>query len=192
MYKFGSFATPEHELSLDGVSSHFHYPVSQDIPRSSSRIFDFDWPNAVEHPFFYVGIYSAIGLASVFVSLSSVVAQYTGALRASRTLFKSIQILRLISCELIYFGVQTIARVGRASYVQVCFLMLPWGLISKYLRFHDTTPQGMHPVCMSEALTKIARPYAQSVWKGKFGLNILCLNYIIHSRIRTSKLLMDL
>jgi ABC-type multidrug transport system fused ATPase/permease subunit len=49
-----------------------------------------NWPSAIKHPLFYVGIYSAIGLANALVSVSSIVAQYTGALRASRILFKQL------------------------------------------------------------------------------------------------------
>jgi hypothetical protein len=42
----------------------------------------------MEHPMFYVAIYAAIGLSGALVSVFSVTAQYTGALRASRVLFK--------------------------------------------------------------------------------------------------------
>ena len=37
---------------------------------------------------FYVGIYAAIGLGGALVNVSSVAAQYTGALRASRIMFR--------------------------------------------------------------------------------------------------------
>lgn len=39
---------------------------------------------------FYVGIYAAIGIANALASVLSVIAQYTGALRASRILFKQL------------------------------------------------------------------------------------------------------
>lgn len=39
---------------------------------------------------FYVGIYAAIGIANALASVLSVIAQYTGALRASRILFKKL------------------------------------------------------------------------------------------------------
>ena len=55
---------------------------------SKTGLLGIDWPNANEHPLFYVGIYAAVGAVSVLVSISSSVAQYTGALRASRVLFK--------------------------------------------------------------------------------------------------------
>jgi ABC-type multidrug transport system fused ATPase/permease subunit len=49
-----------------------------------------DLPRAQEHPLFYVGIYAAIGLSSGFVAILSTATQYTGALRASRKLFKQL------------------------------------------------------------------------------------------------------
>ena len=49
-----------------------------------------NFPPAREKPLFYVGVYALIGLASVLVSLCSVATQYTGALRASRLLFKQL------------------------------------------------------------------------------------------------------
>ena len=44
----------------------------------------------MEHPLFYVGVYSAIGVAGGLASIASYNAQYTGALRASRRLFKEL------------------------------------------------------------------------------------------------------
>jgi hypothetical protein len=49
-------------------------------------------PRARDHPLFYVGIYSLIGLASVIVALLSTIAMFLGALRASRLLFKRLLI----------------------------------------------------------------------------------------------------
>ena len=46
------------------------------------------WPDANEHPLYYVGIYAVIGLSIVLSSSLSSMTQYTGALKASRTLFK--------------------------------------------------------------------------------------------------------
>ena len=46
------------------------------------------WPSAQDHPFFYVGIYALISLGGAFVNILAAIAQYTGALRASRILFK--------------------------------------------------------------------------------------------------------
>jgi hypothetical protein len=62
------------------------YPVlTQATNVLSLRI---DWPKATEHPLFYVAVYAAIGLGSALANILSVSAQYTGALRASRILFK--------------------------------------------------------------------------------------------------------
>ncbi|KAF9258421.1 P-loop containing nucleoside triphosphate hydrolase protein [Marasmius fiardii PR-910] len=57
---------------------------------SDEGLFGIQWPSAHEHPLFYVGIYAAIGLGNVLVNICSVVAQYTGALRASRLLFRQL------------------------------------------------------------------------------------------------------
>lgn len=45
-------------------------------------------PSAAENPWFYLGVYTAIGMFGILVQLLAVVVQYTGALRASRVLFK--------------------------------------------------------------------------------------------------------
>jgi hypothetical protein len=66
---------------------HSHvYPV---LTQARSVLsFRVDWPKATEHPLFYVGVYAAIGLGGALVTILSVSAQYVGALRASRILFK--------------------------------------------------------------------------------------------------------
>lgn len=86
-YAFRSFATAEHEIPMDGHFTYHQYSPYQTIP-AKKGIFGVEWPSAVEHPLFYIGIYSAIGFASALASVLSVTAQYTGALRASRILFK--------------------------------------------------------------------------------------------------------
>ncbi|KAF9230741.1 ABC transporter type 1, transmembrane domain-containing protein [Melanogaster broomeanus] len=48
----------------------------------------FNLPDANEHPLFYVSIYGAIGMATALVSVASTTVQYTGALKASRTVFR--------------------------------------------------------------------------------------------------------
>jgi hypothetical protein len=58
-------------------------------------MFGLDLPNPVKHPLFYIGVYAVIGLGIALVGVVSVVAQYTGALRASRILFKWVFILCL-------------------------------------------------------------------------------------------------
>ncbi|KAI0672201.1 multidrug resistance-associated ABC transporter [Trametes maxima] len=47
-------------------------------------------PAAQQHPYFYIGIYAAITLATGLVNIAGVVTQYTGALRASRILFDTL------------------------------------------------------------------------------------------------------
>ena len=73
---------------MDGHLLHFQLPHSHQSAFSVRSFFHIDWPSASEHPLFYVGIYAAIGLLNALCTLLSVAAQYTGALRASRVLFK--------------------------------------------------------------------------------------------------------
>jgi hypothetical protein len=81
--------TYEHEIQFDAyLPSHHHFTFFQSLFTTTKKIFGFDLPNAVEHPFFYIGVYAGIGTATALVGVMSVVAQYTGALRASRILFK--------------------------------------------------------------------------------------------------------
>jgi ABC-type multidrug transport system fused ATPase/permease subunit len=49
-----------------------------------------NFPDAHQHPLFYVGVFAAIGFATVAVGILAAAAQYTGALRASRILFKQL------------------------------------------------------------------------------------------------------
>jgi hypothetical protein len=90
IYAFGSIATPEHEIPMAGY--HMYHllhsnRVYQTLPHATS-LFGIDLPPASEQPLFYISVYAAIGLASAVASVLSVTAQYTGALRASRILFK--------------------------------------------------------------------------------------------------------
>ena len=73
---------------MDGHLLHFQLPHLLQSAFSTRGLFHIDWPSASEHPLFYVGIYAAIGLLNALCTLLSVAAQYTGALRASRVLFK--------------------------------------------------------------------------------------------------------
>uniref|UniRef100_A0A8H7XII1 Multidrug resistance-associated ABC transporter n=1 Tax=Psilocybe cubensis TaxID=181762 RepID=A0A8H7XII1_PSICU len=89
-YEFRTFATAEHEASMDGLSmNHQHYHTYQSLAPPKG-IFGIQWPNASEHPLFYIGIYAGIGMATALASITSVMIQYTGALRASRILFKQL------------------------------------------------------------------------------------------------------
>jgi hypothetical protein len=83
-----SFASLEHELPLDGHMTYFNQMIHDPWLYRVSSTFGIDWPDAIQHPMFYVGIYAAIGLSGALVTVFSVTAQYTGALRASRVLFK--------------------------------------------------------------------------------------------------------
>ncbi|KAF7329693.1 hypothetical protein MKEN_00232500 [Mycena kentingensis (nom. inval.)] len=79
---------PMHALHL--VSSHWHETTSN--PSPIAALHQIDWPKAAAHPLFYVGVYAAILFASAVVSVISSVIEITGALRASRLLFKSLLI----------------------------------------------------------------------------------------------------
>ncbi|KAJ7212815.1 multidrug resistance-associated ABC transporter [Mycena haematopus] len=81
-HSYQSFASLNPEYPMEGA---FNFAQVE-----ASGLFNIKWPSAIEHPLFYVGIYAAIGLTTAFVSLCSVAAQYTGALRASRLLFKQL------------------------------------------------------------------------------------------------------
>ncbi|KAF7362379.1 hypothetical protein MVEN_00584800 [Mycena venus] len=84
---YRSFMGPEYEIPMDGQISRFH---SYELRPSTTGFLNINWPSAIEHPLFYVGVYAAIGLTTAFVSICSSVAQITGALRASRKLFKAL------------------------------------------------------------------------------------------------------
>ncbi|KAF9533294.1 hypothetical protein CPB83DRAFT_880389 [Crepidotus variabilis] len=51
-----------------------------------------EWPKAFEHPLFYVSVYAAIALGSALISVLAAIIQYTGALRASKILFRQLLI----------------------------------------------------------------------------------------------------
>ncbi|TFK26992.1 hypothetical protein FA15DRAFT_614912 [Coprinopsis marcescibilis] len=106
---FAAFA--EHDAGTEGYFSHHHHydTTFQTVPNiklesvvaplgdaginvlsKAQGPFGIEWPNAAEHPLFYVGIYAAIGLAIALANVLSVTAQYTAALRASRVLFRKL------------------------------------------------------------------------------------------------------
>ncbi|KAF9258418.1 hypothetical protein L218DRAFT_964491 [Marasmius fiardii PR-910] len=64
--------------------------LANDGGASGGTLFGIHLPSAREHPLFYVGVYAVIGLSTVLVNIYSVIAQYAGALRASRVLFKQL------------------------------------------------------------------------------------------------------
>ncbi|OBZ77340.1 ATP-dependent bile acid permease [Grifola frondosa] len=87
-YTYRSFAVPEHEVVMDDGLSHLHFthPLHSAMP--TFRTMTINWPPAQDHPYFYIGIYAAIALSTGLVNITGVITQYTGALRASRTLFQ--------------------------------------------------------------------------------------------------------
>ncbi|KAI0782312.1 multidrug resistance-associated ABC transporter [Abortiporus biennis] len=89
LYAFRSFATPEHEIPLDATFNGMHSIHSAYHQRTAMRL-DINWPRAQDHPFFYIGIYAAITLGAGLVNITGAITQYTGALRASRVLFKKL------------------------------------------------------------------------------------------------------
>ena len=83
------FRSSGHDLGVDGGSINSGHQWHGIFSLTGIRgRFGIEWPNALQHPLFYVGIYAAIGLMVASMSVISVAAQYTGALRASRILFK--------------------------------------------------------------------------------------------------------
>ncbi|TFK50633.1 P-loop containing nucleoside triphosphate hydrolase protein, partial [Heliocybe sulcata] len=88
-YLHTSFAAAEHEIVMDAHLSMHHAQASFQRLQSPST-FALNLPKAQEHPLFYVAIYALIGLCSASINLASIVTQITGALRASRLLFRQL------------------------------------------------------------------------------------------------------
>lgn len=82
---FTSSALKENEASMHGP---YHDTTLSSNPLIYTQSLWFTLPDANEHPLFYVGVYGAIGMATAVVGILASAVQYTGALRASRTLFK--------------------------------------------------------------------------------------------------------
>ncbi|KAF9442983.1 hypothetical protein P691DRAFT_713861, partial [Macrolepiota fuliginosa MF-IS2] len=90
-YVLGSFSVVNHEVPMDGYSSsHSHLYTYRSMPKFGFGISGINWPDAASHPYFYIGIYAVIGLSASLVNVLSISAQFTGALRASRILFKKL------------------------------------------------------------------------------------------------------
>ncbi|KAJ7187807.1 hypothetical protein C8R46DRAFT_876839 [Mycena filopes] len=88
-YRFNFFTSGTNELLL-----------TSRLP--SNRLYSAGWgigelPSAFDRPLFYIAVYAAIGLFGILVQLISVALQYTGALRASRILFKCVLPTKFIS-----------------------------------------------------------------------------------------------
>ena len=87
-YSHRSYA--EHQHVLDDGFAHFHHTSAAHAPYIPFITQKITFPPAQEHPYFYIGIYSAIAIAAGFVNIAGVLTQYTGALRASRILFEKL------------------------------------------------------------------------------------------------------
>ncbi|KAJ7123089.1 multidrug resistance-associated ABC transporter [Mycena epipterygia] len=84
-FMYHAFGTAANELLLTGNLPHTaHWP--SETWRAGSLAIQF--PSASEKPMFYIAVYAAIGMAGVVLQVGSAALQYTGALRASRILFK--------------------------------------------------------------------------------------------------------
>ncbi|KAJ7892528.1 multidrug resistance-associated ABC transporter [Mycena olivaceomarginata] len=86
-HSYQAFGSLNPEYPMDGS---FNFVQVNSRFEMAPGLFGINWPSAIDHPLFYVGVYAAIGLTTAFVSLCSVAAQYTGALRASRKLFRQL------------------------------------------------------------------------------------------------------
>ncbi|KAI0357032.1 multidrug resistance-associated ABC transporter [Trametes cingulata] len=84
-YPYSTFTEEQH--IMDHVSTHTSIAAVYNAS-APFRVANVDFPPAQEHPYFYIGIFAAISFATGLVNIAGVATQYTGALRASRTLFK--------------------------------------------------------------------------------------------------------
>ncbi|KZS96802.1 multidrug resistance-associated ABC transporter [Sistotremastrum niveocremeum HHB9708] len=89
------FVSPSHG-ELEGVSQHpmstLHLPsaLKNVASQDPSRTFSSRLPSPIDHPLFYVGIYAAIGFGAAFINVAASGIQFTGALRASKHLFRDL------------------------------------------------------------------------------------------------------
>ncbi|KAH7920819.1 P-loop containing nucleoside triphosphate hydrolase protein [Leucogyrophana mollusca] len=82
----------DQETLIDAFMPSQYIPYSNSAyPTLTSRSL-LSLPSVYEHPLFYVGVYGSIGLATALVSVVSTMIQYTGALRASRSIFQRLLI----------------------------------------------------------------------------------------------------
>ncbi|KAG6887018.1 hypothetical protein C0995_002341, partial [Termitomyces sp. Mi166 len=89
-YTFTSFTTKDsHDLHVDGYHpSHFrstlNLPSIQTLFIKEDGRFGINWPRALEHPFFYIGIYAGIGLLNV-LDIETIDSSLAGSLQAVNT-----------------------------------------------------------------------------------------------------------
>ncbi|KAJ7108212.1 multidrug resistance-associated ABC transporter [Mycena epipterygia] len=84
---YRSFMESSQEIPMDRQFLRFS---SFELYSSATGFSSINWPSAATHPLFYVGIYATIGLTNALLTVCSSFAQLTGALRASRILFKAL------------------------------------------------------------------------------------------------------
>jgi hypothetical protein len=83
---YAPLAVPTSHLIFDG-SRMDYLPFHLQLAQPSLNITITSLPRAQDHPLYYVGIYTLIGLATGLVAVLSIVVMFAGALRASRLLF---------------------------------------------------------------------------------------------------------
>ena len=92
-YAFASTVLTENEALMSGFLPYHdaaHYFNPYYYVQASHKLLWFTLPDANEEPLFYVGVYGAIGFATAIVGIVSSAVQITGALRASRLIFKQL------------------------------------------------------------------------------------------------------
>jgi hypothetical protein len=83
-----SHALEQQLVVMDGPLGFNHHLTHTVQGLQSFSTPQINLPSAKEHPLFYINVYAALGLGSAFVGILSAIVQYTGALRASKVLFK--------------------------------------------------------------------------------------------------------
>lgn len=120
---YSSFSMVEHHIALGGSLSSHRYPLFfQQASVSTTAI---NLPRAQDNPLFYVGIYTLIGFITVATTILSTIVQYTGALRASRLLFKRLLL--------------AVAHATMRWHVSMGPLDIPTG-IDEYTGHHSSRP----------------------------------------------------
>lgn len=83
-----SFTGSKSQFILDGSPTAYQPSFHLELVKPSSHFTISSLPRAQDHPLFYVGIYTLIGLATSIVTVMSIIITFAGALRASRLLFR--------------------------------------------------------------------------------------------------------
>ncbi|KAG2056641.1 hypothetical protein BDR06DRAFT_952711 [Suillus hirtellus] len=91
-YIMPSSVLTENEVLMNGYMSYHdyqHYSNSY-FHVNTTGFGPITLPDVHEHPLYYVGIYGLIGFATAAVGILSISIQYTGALKASRSIFRKL------------------------------------------------------------------------------------------------------